>query len=290
MSQGAESTHPGYGGWLRGTLIFLALLVIVRFVLEIAGAPRTTTRYFSSSAAVFLAAIYLGAVAPLRGVRRFAQLILPALALTAWTGGWVILFTLVSGAFRLQRSHFAERADYGNWGNLGHHIFEHAVEIPILAVLALILMAVPFVLRRWPVTVGPVTLLGALVIIRYTAEAMGVAPVAAAAWSSTVGVLVCGFYLGGVGSRLGLTSAWQLFVPAIVVAWAWRFWVFLAAVLSAAVPFYRTHFFDPSRGRVIVRLAQLLGGSVVEGFVVGLLLWGIAAWIFRATRPEPLSH
>jgi hypothetical protein len=62
-------------------------------------------------------------------------------------------------------------------------------------------------------------------------------------------------------------------------------WVFIAAVFSALVPFYKTHFFDPSRGNVAIRLAQFLGGSVVEGFVAGLILWGIAVWISRATRP-----
>ena len=212
MSQATEQTRPDHRSWLRGTLIFLALLVIVRFVLEIAGVPHTTARYFSSSAAVFLAAIYLGTVAPLRGVRRFPQLILPAILVAAWSVGWIILATLVSGAFRLERSHFAEKADYGNWANLGRHILEHAVEIPILALLVLIFIAVPWLLRRWPVTVGPAALLGALVIVRYTTEAMGVAPTAAAAWSSTVGALVSSFYLGGVafGSvlpRLGSSSS-----------------------------------------------------------------------------------
>jgi len=64
--------------WLAGALVFLALLVVARFVLEIAGVPHAGTRYLSSSAAVLLAAIYLGAVAPLRGVTKFVQLILPS--------------------------------------------------------------------------------------------------------------------------------------------------------------------------------------------------------------------
>jgi hypothetical protein len=32
--------------------------------------------------------------------------------------------------------------------------------------------------------------------------------------------------------------------------------------------------------------ATRLGGSVIEGFVVGLLLWGIAIWIACVTRGE----
>jgi len=40
-------------------------------------------------------------------------------------------------------------------------------------------------------------------------------------------------------------GAKSFFVPALVIAWTWRFWIFLAALLSALVPFYKTHFFDP---------------------------------------------
>ncbi len=283
------AAHPDYRRWLRGSLIFLGLLVAARFVLEIAGVPHTTTRFFSSSALIYLAAIYLGAIAPLRNVRKLVQLIIPSLAVATWTVGWVILFTLVSGNFQLQRSHFAEKSDYGNWANLGTHLLEHAVEVPVAALLVLIVAAVPFLLWRWPITVGPAAILGALVIIRYWVEAMGLGPARAAAWSSTVAVLISGFYLGGFGPRLGGAAERparprNLCVPALVIAGTWRFWIFFAAVLSALVPFYKTHFFDPSRGHVAVRLAQSLGVGAVAGLVFGVVIWGIAAWMARATR------
>jgi hypothetical protein len=57
--------------------------------------------------------------------------------------------------------------------------------------------------------------------------------------------------------------------------------------LTAAFPFYKTHFFDPSQGYVVARLARLLGASAIEGFLVGLIaVWGIALWIFHATSPS----
>jgi hypothetical protein len=266
-------------------MLFLAVLVVARFVLEVAGTPATVTRHLSSTAGLVLAAIYLAAVAPLkRGMLKFSQLFLPALLLSAWTVGWVILATLISGAFRLERSHFAGPADYGNWGHLGYHIFEHLVEIGVLFVVVLVLMALVHLLWRWPVTVGPGVILGALVIIRYWLEAMGMPWPNTAAWSSTVGILIAGFYLGGVGPRLGLAGARQLLVPALVLGWTWRLWVFIATVVSALLPFYKTHFFDPSRGNVPVRLLGSLSGTVVEGFIAGLIVWGIAAWIASATR------
>ena len=197
--------------WYEGTLILILVLVVGRLILELAGADHAWTRYLSSSAALFLAAIYLGSVAPLRGVTRFSQLILPAIILGAWTAGWVIVVTLFSAVFRLERSHYAEAADYGNWSHLGRHLFDHTLEIPILAVLVLILMTVPYVLRRWPAIVGPAAVLGGLVIIRFWAEAMDVSPARAAAWSSTVAVLLSALYLGGVGRHMGITSAGQLF-------------------------------------------------------------------------------
>jgi hypothetical protein len=258
---------------------------VVRFVLEVSGTPGAVTRFLSSSAGLFLAAIYVAAVAPLKGgMRKFSRLILPALLLSAWTVGWVVLATLVSGVFRLGRSHFSSPADYGNWGHLGHHILGHVIEIPVLFVVVLVLMAVVHLLWRWPITVAPGAMLGALVIVRYWLEAMGMPWSNTAAWSSTVGVLIAAFYLGGVGPRLGLAGASQLLVPALVLGWTWRLWVFIAALMSALVPFYRTHFFDPSRGNVPVRLVRLLGSSIVEGFLAGLIVWGIAVWIARSTE------
>jgi hypothetical protein len=266
-------------------LVFLAVLVIARFVLEVAGTPATVTRHLSSTAGLVLAAIYLAAIGPLkRGLLKFSQLVLPALLLSAWTVGWVILATLVSGVFRLQRSHFAGRGDYGNWRHLGFHIFEHLVEIGVLFVVVLVVMALVHLLWRWPVTVGPGVILGAMVIVRYWLEAMGVPWSSTAAWSSTVGILIAAFYLGGVGPRLGLAGGGQLFVPALVLGWTWRVWVFIATVMSALLPFFKTHFFDPSRGHVPVRLAGALAGTVVEGFVAGLIVWGIAVGIACATR------
>lgn len=288
-AQTPAAAHPDYRGWLRGSLIFLGLLVVGRFILETAGVPHSITRFFSSSALIYLVAIYLGAIAPLHGVRKLVQLIIPSLALATWTVGWVILFTLVSGVFRLQRSHFAQESDYANWANLGTHVLGHAVEVPIVALLVLIVASVPFLLWRWPVTVGPAAILGALVIIRYWVEATGLEPARTAAWSSTVAALISGFYLGGIVPRLGPApdrpaGAKSLFVPALVIAGTWRIWIFLAALLSALVPFYKTHFFDPSRGHVAVRLAHLLGVNVVGGLISGVVIWTIALWIARATR------
>jgi hypothetical protein len=286
MSADSEaSTGNAYKKLLQRIMLFLAVLVVARFVLEVAGTPATVTRYLSSTEGLVLAAIYLAAIAPLKkGLVKFSQLLLPALLLSAWTVGWVILFTLISGAFHLERSHFAGRADYGDWGHLGYHIFEHVLEIGVLFVVVLVLMALVHLLWRWPVTVGPGVILGALVIIRYSLEAMGVPWSNTVAWSSTVGILIAGFYLGGVGPRLGLAGARQLLVPALVLGWTWRLWVFIASLMSALLPFHKTHFFDPSRGNVPVRLAGLLAGTIVEGFIGGLIVWGIAAWIACATR------
>jgi hypothetical protein len=274
---------------LRHVMIFLAALVVARFVLEVAGVSGNTTRFLSSNAGLILAAIYLAAVAPLRGgLRRFSQLLVPAILLSAWTAVWIIVATLVSGVFRLERSHFAETSDYGNWSHLGHHIGGHAIEIVFFFVIVLIVMALTHLLWRWPVTVGPGVMLGAFVIARYWMEAMGVEQWRAAAWSSTVLVLLSGFYLGGLGPRLGLASARGLLAPALVLGWTWRAWVYIATLMSALVPFYKTHFFDPSRGNVPLRLLQALGGSIVEGFIAGLIVWGIAVWIARATKHSDL--
>jgi len=286
MSPNSEaSAGNAYKRLVQRIMLFLAVLVIARFVLEVTGTPATVTRYLSSTAGLVLAAIYLAAIAPLkRGMLKFSQLLLPTLLLSAWTVGWVILFTLISGAFRLERSHFAGPADYGDWGHLGHHILDHVLEIGVLFVVVLVLMALVHLLWRWPVTVGPGAILGALVIIRYWLEAMGLPWSSTAAWSSTVGILIAAFYLGGVGPLLGLAGARQLLVPAFVLGWTWRLWVFIATVVSALLPFYKTHFFDPSRGHVPVRLLESLVGTVVEGFIAGLIVWGIATWMASATR------
>jgi hypothetical protein len=279
-------SRQSYLRLMRGTLLFLALLVIARFVLEILGVPGDVTRWVSSTAGTLLAAIYLAAVGPLRGgMDKLQRLLLPALLLSAWTQGWDIVFTVVTAVLRLERSHFAGPAEYGNWANLGQHVLGHLTAIVPVFLVAFVLMAVIHLLWRWPVTVGPGAMLGLLVIMRFWGEAMGLEPWRAAAWSSTLGVLLCGFYLGGVAPRLGLSTPRQLLMPCLVLGWTWRFWVFLATLLSALVPFYKTHFFDPARGDVAMRLARFLAASVVEGFVAGLVVWGIASWIASATRP-----
>jgi len=286
MATASGQAIPSAGSslkWIRGTLIFLAILVVARFILEVAGVSHDITRYVSSSVAILLAGIYLGAVAPLRGVTKFVRLILPAIVVSAWTVGWVILFTVISAVFQLNRSHFADAEDFGNWGHLGQHLLGHVIEFVALSIIVLLLMAVPFLLRGWPIVVGPVAMLGAVVIIRFWVEAMGLEPLRFAAWSSTIAVLFCGFYLGGVGPKIGLDS---LLGPALIIGWAWRFWVYLATIFAACVPFFKTHFFDPTGGRIIARLAQNLAGAVVEGLVAGLIVWGIAVWIRSATRPQ----
>jgi hypothetical protein len=270
----------------RGILFFLAALVIVRFILELAGVPITVTRFLSSTAGLMLAAIYFAAVGPLKGVAlKFSGLVLPAFVFSAWTVAWVLLFTFVAGVFQLGRSHFAEPADFGNLGHLGHHMFNHSISMLVYFVIALLFMVIVHLLWRWPVTVAPGAMLGAFVVIRYWLEAMGLPLVRTAAWSTTVGILVAGFYLGGVGRRFGLASNRQLLVPALVLGWAWRIWVFIAILMSAIIP-YRTHFFDPTLGNVPQRLAGGLVNTVVEGFVAGLIVWGIAAWIACATTRE----
>jgi hypothetical protein len=291
MSPEAEGTQShAYVKLLHQAMIFLAALVVARFVLEVAGVSSGTTRFLSSTAGLFLVAIFLAAVAPLRGgLRKFYQLPVPSILLSAWTAGWIIVATIISAVLRLERSHFAEKSDFGNWSNLGRHVLGHLIEIVVFFVIVLIVMAATHVLWRWPITVGPGAMLGGFVIMRYWVEAMGLAQWRAAAWSSTILVLLSAFYLGGLGPRLGLSSARQLLAPALVLGWTWRVWVYIATLLSALVPFFKTHFFDPSRGNIPVRLLQALGGAVVEGFLAGLIVWGIAVWISRATRPSAAS-
>ncbi|MGA3165156.1 MAG: hypothetical protein ABSF14_03470 [Terriglobia bacterium] len=272
---------------LHRALVFLAVLVVARFVLELVGLRNDIARYISSTTGMLFVAIYVAAVAPLRGgMQRFRQLLLPALLLSAWTEAWIIVATIIAAVFRLERSHFAEKEDYGNWGHLfGQHLVGHVAEIGIFFVVILLLMAVVHLLWRWPVTVAPGAMLGAFVIMRFWMEAMGVEPWRAAAWSTTVLIFLSAFYLGGVGAKFGLAGARQLLVPSLMLGWTWRFWVYLATLFAALVPFYKTHFFDPSQGAVAARLVRALAGSVIEGFIAGLIVWGIAIWMARATQP-----
>jgi hypothetical protein len=211
------------------------------------------------------------------------------LILAAWTEALIILVTIIAAVLRLSRTHFAEPEDYGNWGHLGKHVLGHVLETGVLFVIVLLLMTIVHVLWRWPVTVAPGALLGVFVIMRYWTEAMGLEPLRTAAWSSTLLVLLSAFYIGGVGARMGLTGARQLLAPSLALGWTWRLWVYLATVFAAVVPFFKTHFFDPSRGHVAQRLAGALASSVVEGLIVGLLVWGIAVWIACATQPGGTS-
>jgi hypothetical protein len=63
-------------------------------------------------------------------------------------------------------------------------------------------------------------------------------------------------------------------------------WVFIATLMSAIPGPFKTHFFNRAVGNVPARLAQALVGTAVEGFIAGLILWGIAVWIASATRRE----
>ncbi len=271
--------------WLTGPFAFIALLIVVRFVLELLGVSHQLTGYLSSTGAVYLVALYLGAVAPLRGVQKSWQILLPGVLLAAWTQGWVILFTIVSGGLSLQRSHFAEQQDWGNWAHLGHHALEHLFEIVPVAVVVLVLMAAMMVLWRWPVTVGPGAVLGGLVVIRFWSEAMNMNPIVSSAWSSSVAFLLCGFYLGGVGALLGFSSSRKLLVPAMVLGWAWRFWTFVATLLGAAAPYYKTHFYTRPQAHPFAHLVVMFGAEVLlVGFVAGLIEWGIASWTSGAVR------
>ncbi len=283
-SEGTQEVRPRYREWLRGPMVLIAVLIVARFVLEAARIPKEITRYVSANVGGGLVVIYLGAMAPLRGVTRWKQLVLPALIVSAWTGTWDALALIASGILRLPGSHFADAPGFfQNWQHLGWHVLSHLALSVVASPIVLGLMALLYSLHRWPVTVAPSAVLGGLVTLRFAAEAMKFAPATAAAWSSTVGVLLCALYLGGMGARMGFVSARQLLGPSLVLGWVWRFWIFLAA-LASATPLYRTHFFDPSAGRVAVRLLELFGGNVAVGFLAGLLVWGVAAWTFRALR------
>lgn len=286
LSEGTQAAQPRYKEWLRGPIVLIAVLIVTRFVLEAAGVSKDITRYVSASVGGSFVLIYLGAVAPLRGVTRWQQLVLPALIVSVWTGTWNALALTASGILRLPGSHFADAPlGFQNWQHLGTHILIHLALSVLTSPIVLGLLALLFFLRRWPIIVAPSAVLGGLVTLRFTAEAMNFAPTTASAWSSTVGVLLSALYLGGMGAQKGFVSARQLLVPSLVLGWVWRFWIFLAA-LASATPLYKTHFFDPSQGQVALRLAKFFGGEVlVVGFVAGLLVWGIACWTFRALSP-----
>ena len=290
----AEMSAPApspFRSLIYHVMIFLALLVVGRFVLEIAGVPGSVTRYISSTVGVLLAALYLTAVAPLRGaMRKLKDLPLPAFILSAWTVGCVVLLRLMTVVFRIEGTHFATSEDFSNWARLGKHLGDHLIEIAVFFLLNLLFMAAIHTLWRWPVAVGPAVVLGALVIMRFTLESMGIDDERTAPWSSTMGVILAAFYLGGIAQRLGLNTSRDLLAPSFAISFAWRFWILIVTTLSALVPAFKTHFFDPTQGQVAWRLLLFFaGGFLIQGMVVGLLIWGIAIWISRATRPVEVS-
>jgi hypothetical protein len=285
-------TREPFARLMRGGMAVLAALVVARLVLELAGVPHHITRYVSSNVGLLLIAIYVAAVGPLHGgVRKFPQRVLPAFILAAWTGGCIIVVTILAAVLHLTRTHFASDEDLaGNWRHLAGHVLGHAVETGVLFLIVLLLMSIVHLLWRWPITVGPGAMLGVFVIMRYWTESMALSPLRVAAWSSTVLVLLSAFYLGGVGARMGLTAARQLLAPSLVLGWVWRLWLYCATVFSALVPFFPTHFFDRSQGNVPLHLLRALAGGAVEGFIVGIAVWGIAVWIACATRMSGTSE
>ena len=218
LTQGIENAHLRYKEWLTGPLILIAVLVVVRFILEAAGVSKDVTRFVSVGVGGALAVIYLGAIAPLRGITKFKQLVWPAVGIAAWIGVWTALALVVSAALRLPGSHFADAPrPFQNWQHLATHVLVGHLALPVAlgSLINLGMMALMFWLHRWPIVVAPSAVLGGLVVLRFAAEAMNLAPTTASAWSSTVGILVGAFYLGGIGPRMGLVSARQLLGPSV---------------------------------------------------------------------------
>jgi hypothetical protein len=281
MTGNTEQVTPQYRRLMSGPLTLLAVVIVLRFALEATGVSLQTTRFLSASVVSALAIVYLGAVAPLRGITRFRQLALPAFVLSAWLGGWTALTLIVSGVFQLPGSHFAHAAPGPRYPKFWFHVLEHIAVIPFASFATTGVMAIPYFLHRWPVTVAPATVLSGLVILRFAAEAMNLAPTTASALSSSVGLLLSAVYLGGSGPRVGLLSPRQFLAPAQALGWVWRLWILLAALASAALG-YETHFYDPSQ----FHLARFIAVEVILlGFAAGLLAWTIAVWVSRATRP-----
>lgn len=281
----AEGAKSVYRSWLQGPMVLIAIVIVVRFVLECVQVPKDITRFVSGSVVSAFVLIYLGAVAPLRGITRYKQLLLAGLVLSVWAGLWDTLALVIAFAFHLPGSHFADAPGiFQNWGHVGLHTLSHVVLILPATLIDFGILSLMFFLWRWPVVVPPSAVIGCLVILRFAAEAFNMAPTTASAWSSSVGVLLGALYIGGVGPRAGLVTPRQLLAPSLVLAWVWRFWI-LVAVLISALPLYKTHFFDPTQGQVAMRLLQfLLGGVLVEGAIAGFLVWGIAVWTSCVTR------
>lgn len=288
MADPADQTQHRlrYGPWLAGSFAFISLVIIARFGLEMFGVSHQTTRYLSSTGAVFLVAIYLGAVTPLRGVQRSWQIVMPGVLLAAWTQGWVILFTLISGRLRLTQSDFADPQDWGNWRHLGHHVLAQIAQAVPISIIILVLMAAMLVLWHWPITVGPGALMGALVVIRFQAETMNLDPLISSALNSIVPFLLCGFFLGGVGALTGLSSPRRLFLPAMVLGWTWRFWIFVVALIGAAIPYNGALSHRPADGHLSLHFLASIGmQTVTVGLVAGLIEWAISSWTASVVLP-----
>ncbi len=284
---GTVSDHPDYRRWLQGPLALITAVIVLRFILEVERVPKDITRFVSGSVIGALILIYLGAIAPLRGVTRYRQLWKPAIVWPVWVTVWDTLALVISAAFHLPGSHFADAPGiFQNWQHVGLHILSHIGLILPSILITFGFLAFMFLLHRWPVVVAPSAVLGALVTMRFAAEALNMTPATASAWSSSVGVLLGAFYVGGFGPQWGLASARQLLAPSLALGLVWRFWIFLAA-LASVPPLYKTHFFDPSGGRVVIRLLEFLGVEViVVGVIAGLIVWGIASWMARSLKPS----
>ncbi|HET7102332.1 MAG TPA: hypothetical protein VFJ52_14350, partial [Terriglobia bacterium] len=67
--------------------------------------------------------------------------------------------------------------------------------------------------------------------------------------------------------------------------WAWRFWIFVAVLMSAAFPYMKTHFYSSGPGHPSIFLVRFLTVEViVVGFIAGLIEWGIASWMAGVLR------
>jgi len=76
----------------------------------------------------------------------------------------------------------------------------------------------------------------------------------------------------------------------MVLGWAWRFWIFVAVLMGAAAPYYKTHFYTRPQGSVFFHLVAFFGAEVVlAGLIAGLIEWGIASWTAGALRSRNLE-
>jgi uncharacterized membrane protein YagU involved in acid resistance len=75
----------------------------------------------------------------------------------------------------------------------------------------------------------------------------------------------------------------------MVLGWTWRFWIFIAALMGAATPYYKTHFYSRPLGHIFGHLVAFFGLEVVvAGLIAGLMEWGIASWTAGVLRRRNL--